>query len=76
MSGAGGRARQASVVDDVGCVCLREGGGAALGIPQERWRCKQGECCDRRRYGFGVLSALPWAVREDGHVMPAELSVR
>ena len=21
-------------------------------------------------------SALPWAVREDGHVMPAELSVR
>ena len=52
VSGAGGRARQASVVDDVGCVCLREGGGAALGIPQERWRCKQGECCDRRRYGL------------------------
>ena len=49
-----GRSSASSVSSGCGG-CLWEGGGAALGIQRERWRCKQSECCDRRRYGFGVL---------------------
>ena len=75
MSGAGGRARQASVVDDVGCVCCEwavarrleyhGSGGVASRVNVVTGGGMDSEC-----------SALPWAVREDGHVMPAELSVR